>query len=313
MMNTYEYLPIIQFGTFSPTFEYRSSKIDYDELIILSAFLLLPKLFTRESAYNFIIDKNRYLSVEREQYKKLLMIYKNQLTENYNLIFKIKEEFQKRLLWKGWEQILVKDTDEQFVQLVLENFFYIHQLVWFCVIIKETMVREYRKLLKSIFFELNEKDFEEIYLDSLIMPEHSYILQSYSKKRYSSDGVSSHDEIRFKSIDELVLNRFLESNKRRKKALSQIVLQSKDEAENIIHYLEIIRILVSISEEKNLKVKDNKAIVKMFFSKQDVSLTMKLFGTSENYNSMNYPDTLFLMVNKFNEFNMIFEKVCEYH
>jgi phosphohistidine swiveling domain-containing protein len=250
-----ELVPIIQFGTFSKTFEYVDERFDIETIIRTAALVSLPIAFSVGTPWDFSLSKNQVLVGQ----DKLFFTKSTIVKKIENGAIKIDELHQKYFdicTWMGWIDISSQKFDKALLKLALNNYVFINQVTWLACIVKEELTERYREFLAEKLPGLHEENFNQIFLNSLIMPGHSYILRCHLEQDNQNvwHGSFSQDKTDADKIDSQVssIQAIEDANSLKANTLEKLRLLLDEESfDRVLCYISMIASLVDLTERKN--------------------------------------------------------------
>jgi hypothetical protein len=288
-----DYLPILQFGQFSSIFEYINDHITFADIVGLTAFIQLPQSLGSYPIFQFQINKN-YLLIEKRQFRENVQLFQKILLNN-SVNYKIRKEFSKNLRWFGWKEILTNNHKFRNYEPIV-RFCYLYQMVWLGSIMKELIVKNYRTSLRRSFPSMEPDEFESLFLDTIINPGSSYILNKRLKNLNdticdkSDDNFYNHTELRVSRLNSLIKYR---------KAIS--IIKQQSDYNELNTYLQVIKTLAWLFEEKNNKINEIKLKINRFCMMND-SFKMLPLLSNERKQGITISNSLSYMLNYFSKY-----------
>jgi phosphohistidine swiveling domain-containing protein len=173
-------VPILQFGLFSAAFEYTREFFDLETAIRTAALVSLPKVFTAGALWDFAITKNQLLVAAqplRVAVDTLVELLESGVLKSSD----IHHRYLDLCAWHGWSTLSDQGLAPHQLRLAVGHYVTLNQMTWLACVVKEQFTKRYSNFLFSCLAHLEEAQRNQLFLDSLIMPDHSYILRSNLK------------------------------------------------------------------------------------------------------------------------------------
>jgi hypothetical protein len=171
-------VPILQFGNFSAAFEHTEAFFDLDMAVRTAALIALPIVLGADSIWEYAVHENK-ICVAAESLSETTDTIVRQLEDNTLSSKEMHHSYRDLCAWYGWSALANKQIDPQQLYTALCHYITLNQITWVASVAKERFVKRYRTFLFDCFTHVDAVRRESLFLDSLIMPDHSYILQRY--------------------------------------------------------------------------------------------------------------------------------------
>ncbi|HEY7492994.1 MAG TPA: PEP-utilizing enzyme [Candidatus Tectomicrobia bacterium] len=179
-------VPVLQFGLFSAAFEHREMLFDLEMATRTAALVSLPMVFAIGSAWDFAITGNQVLVDAAALQHTERMLVRN-LEQGTLKASKMRQKYRDLCTWHGWAALAQQRLVAHHLRVALCHYVTLNQITWAASIAKEQVSNRYRDFLSNHLTHIDAVRGQLLFLDSLIMPDHSYILRSYLEGQNSSD------------------------------------------------------------------------------------------------------------------------------
>jgi phosphohistidine swiveling domain-containing protein len=173
-----ELIPIFQFGLFSAAFEQIQAFFDIEMVVRAAALASLPLIFGSETEWNFVITDNKIL-VGASDFRRTVDMLVDRLEDQTLNSGEVHRRYLDVCAWHGWSSLHTDHFDWLHLRTALRYFVNLNQFTWLASVAKEPLSKRYHSFLFDRLAHLSEAQRNQLFLDSLIMPDHSYILRSY--------------------------------------------------------------------------------------------------------------------------------------
>lgn len=251
-----EMVPIIQFGLFSKTFEYVGERFDIETAVRSAALVSLPAAFHVGDVWDFAVTSNQIL-VSRS----LLQSTKERVVAQIEAgVIKVSEIHQKYFdicNWKGWIDISCQALNEILFRSAIHNYITLNQITWLACIVKEDLTQQYKNFLTKRLPQFDVSLLEQLFLNSLVMPGHSYILRCHFERddknvwsvNFSQDHVSGEQKSSLEPSVEFLVQ---DAKHRCSTAIKELrLLLDEQDFDRVLFYISTIASLVDLTERKN--------------------------------------------------------------
>jgi len=170
-------VPVFQFGFFSAAFEHIQACFDIEIVVRTAALVSLPVAFGVGSVWEFAIAKNKIL-IAAASLRTTIDTLVDGLERGSLQSASMHGTYLDLCAWHGWSTLDSEHLDPQQLGIALCHLVRLNQITWTATIAKEPLTRRYRTFLFDRLAHLNQARRDQLFLDSLIMPDRSYILRS---------------------------------------------------------------------------------------------------------------------------------------
>lgn len=172
-------VPVLQFGLFSAAFEHTQAFFDIETAIRTAALVSVPEAFGVGSAWNFTVSGNRIL-VAAECLRETADALVSQLESGSLKSAAVRQTYLTLNAWQGWSAFNQRSTPLYLYKAVC-HYMTLNQITWAAAVAKEPLSKRYHTFLSERLANTDDVRRVLLFLDSLIMPDHSYILRSCLK------------------------------------------------------------------------------------------------------------------------------------
>ena len=172
-----EMIPILQFGLFTTTFKYVKEFFNIEAAVRTAALVSLPRAFAVGSLWDFAITKNQLL-VTSDSFRSTVETLVDRLDRGILRSSELRHRYSELCAWEGWTVLSNQQLEFNQLRLGLCYYVVLNQMTWVACVVKEQFTKRYSSFLSNCLAHLDEGQQNQLFLDSLIMPERSYILRS---------------------------------------------------------------------------------------------------------------------------------------
>ena len=244
--------PLLQFGTFSLAFEHTRSRFDLEVAVRVAALVSLPMTVGGgHAAWEFAITDNRVL-VATAALRATTATLVEGFAGGSLRSGRLRDRYLALCTWPSWTTLADPPLDPGRLRRALRRFVELNQLTWIAGVAKEPLTERYRFFLEERLANVEATTREQLLLDSLIMPDRSYIMRSWLHERgaptvWSTVGMGDHR-------GEVAAARTLtdEAHRRREGALRRLAeALGEPSFARAMRYVDTLDDLVDLTERKN--------------------------------------------------------------
>jgi hypothetical protein len=171
-------IPIVRFGRFSAVFEPTGSYFNLETAVRAAAFVTLPGALGIGSAWEFAVTEDRLLVATRP-FRASIDVLVGWLEDGSLSSASLRDRFGTLCGWTGWSVLARRSVAPDELLEALRHCVSLNQLVWAATAAKDPLAERYRAFLAERLDDLDEADRERMFLNTLIMPDRSYILRHW--------------------------------------------------------------------------------------------------------------------------------------
>ena len=251
-----EKVPIIQFGLFSKTFEYIGEQFNIETAIRAAALVSFPTAFNVGEIWDFSVTTNQIL-VDRNLLQSTKARVVKQIENGVIEISKIHQKYFDICNWNGWTAISCQALNEVLFQSAIHHYITLNQITWLACIVKEDLTQQYKNFLANCLSQFDVSQLEQIFLNSLVMPNHSYISRCYLERdnenvwsvNFSQEDVSGEQR---SSLESSAKSLIQNAKYRCSTATEELrLLLIEQDFDRVLFYISTIASLVDLTERKN--------------------------------------------------------------
>lgn len=172
-----EMIPILQFGLFSTAFECAAPVFDVEVAVRVASLVSLPVAFEVGPAWDFAVAGNQVLVAARplrETVDKLVTRIEGGSLD----ASEVRRRYLELCSWQGWGALGGWGTGRRETGAALSVYVALNQITWAACVVREPLTKRYESFLLERLNRLDESQRAQLFLDSLITEDRSYILRS---------------------------------------------------------------------------------------------------------------------------------------
>jgi len=244
-------VPVLQFGYFTPAFEYTGAGFDVVTALSIAALVSVPVAFAAGGPWPFAIAGNR-LVVEAAALRATVDALAGRLESGALDFVALRRRYQEVSSWHGWAAFAREEPDAGRLCAAVRRYVALCRITWTASVAKEPLVARYRAFLVERLADIAPDEVERLFLDSLIMPDRSYILRTglggsagSTWSRMSADGPHGADGTTARALARVARAR---QRAARTALLARLGFEDGARAR---HYQATLAALVDLTERKN--------------------------------------------------------------
>jgi phosphohistidine swiveling domain-containing protein len=171
--------PVLQFGVFTAAFERTDVTFDVETALRIAALASVPSAFGLGAPWQVDIE-NGVVLVPEASFRETVDALVSRIEAGAVDTGTLRAESRSLVTWSGWARLLAGPSppDSALLGAGVTRYAALNQLTWAASVSLEPLATRYRSFLWDRLGSADEEERQQLFLDSLIVPGASYILQS---------------------------------------------------------------------------------------------------------------------------------------
>lgn len=173
--NPPQYVPVMQFGIFSPTFEFAQPHFSLHVAVSIAALISLPTKLSDGASMDYLITEREVL-LSKTSLNAMIDALCDQLEAGTLEFSELTSSYQELSGAKCWADLQKEFPSFDSFKAGLKTYFRMSQITWAAASVRDALVSRYWTFLSNVLVNVELSKCRELFLNTLITPGCSYIV-----------------------------------------------------------------------------------------------------------------------------------------